>query len=51
MTTHPIIFDLINKVILHVGVDPAADRHYAEIVSAQQQTVTAASGFQPKRDN
>jgi hypothetical protein len=51
ITTQPIIFDLINQVVLHVGADPAADKQYAEIVAAQQQTATAASGFQPTRDD
>lgn len=44
VSQQPIIFDLVNKVVLQVGRDPEADRRYAELVSAQQQTLTTASG-------
>lgn len=49
-TVQPIIFDLINKVVLQVGVDREADRRYAEIVAAQQSAVTTAQGA-PKHDH
>lgn len=49
MQTQPIIFDLVNKVVLQVGRDPDADRRYAELVAAQAQTVTSAQGV-PKND-
>lgn len=44
MTTPPIIVDLINKVILRVGEDTNAQEKYAEIVAAQQRSVTTAGG-------
>jgi hypothetical protein len=47
MTTQPIIVDLINNVVLHVGSDPVADKKYAEILAAQQSAVTT-SGPPPK---
>lgn len=40
----PIIFDLVNQVVLQVGRDPDADRRYAEMLAAQRQTVAAAAG-------
>jgi hypothetical protein len=48
MTVQPVIFDLINNVVLQVGVDREADRRYAEILAAQQHVVTTAQGI-PKQ--
>lgn len=49
VTTQPIILDLVNKVVLHVGADPVADKRYAEIVAAQQQSAAVAHGFKPNQ--
>jgi len=46
MQTPPVIFDLVNKVVLQVGRDPDADRRYAELSAAQSHVVTAAQGVQ-----
>jgi hypothetical protein len=49
MTAQPFIFDLINGVVLQVGVDPEADRRYVELLEAQQNAVTTAEGV-PRHD-
>jgi hypothetical protein len=46
MVMRPIIFDFINKIVVHVGSDSDADKRYQEFI-AQQQRQTATSGRPP----
>ena len=49
MQSPTIIFDHINKVVTTLQPGPALDKKLAEVVAAQRDQTTSASGIPPRR--